>query len=233
MMEERSDELNTPEDAQPDSDQAGEDVSGDDASREARPEKQRRYKREIRPSREAASAQENDGDDPSREVRPARDVHPDAERVEQGIARLPFNDFKHPPTRPEIDLLLGISPSAELKRFEHQLEMMEPLVNWAMQWYENETGWGYRASYRARVLCVLHFYRGFFTVTLSIPTDEEERYRSLRELTPGLRKAFEHYTLSTKMKWINFHVRTRKEADAMLAILTLKFEDLRKKTSRG
>jgi len=176
---------------------------------------------------------DQDSDDLSREVRADRDGRSDTEHVEQGIPRLPFNDFKHPPTRPEIDLLLGVSPSAELKRFEHQLEMMEPRVNWAMQWYENETGWGYRASYRARVLCVLHFYRGFFTVTLSIPTDDEERYQSLRELTPGLRKAFEHYTLSTKMKWINFHVRTRKEVDAMLAILTLKFEDLRKKTSRG
>ncbi len=227
MTEERT-ELNAPEESRPDADQ-----TADDALKESRPEKQRRYKREIRPDRESGAEQETDGDDPSREVRPEREDRPDAERAEQGIPRLPFNDFKHPPTRPEIDLLLGISPSAELKRFEHQLEMMEPRVNWAMQWYENETGWGYRASFRARVLCVLHFYRGFFTVTLSIPIDEEERYRSLRELTPGLRKAFDHYTLSTKMKWINFHVRTRKDVDAILAILTLKFEDLRKKTSRG
>ncbi len=156
----------------------------------------------------------------------------DAQRQDQGPARLPFNDFKHPPTRPEIDQLLGILPAAELKRFEHRLELMEPRINWALQWYENETGWGYRASYRARVLCVLHFYRGFFTVTLSIPIDDEKRYRSLRELTPGLRKAFEHFTLSTKMKWVTFHVRTRAEVDALLALLLLKFEDLKRKTSR-
>ena len=152
---------------------------------------------------------------------------------ELGTPKLPFNDFKHPPTRPEIDLLLGVMPSAELRRFEHQLELMEPLVNWAMHWYQNETGWGYRASYKARVLCVLHFYRGFFTVTLSIPIDDERQYHTLKELTPGLRKAFEHYTLSTKMKWITFHLRTAKDVNAILAIMRLKYADLRKKTGQA
>ncbi|MFA6234212.1 MAG: DUF3788 family protein [Bacteroidota bacterium] len=175
------------------------------------------------------SRPEAEGDD----VESSREVRPEGERSEQGSPRLPFNDHKHAPTRPEIDILLGVSPSAELKRFEHQLELMEPMINWAMQWYENETGWGFRASYHARVLCVLHFYRGFFTVTLSIPNVDVEQYQSLKELTPGLRKAFEYFTHSTKMKWFTFHVRTSKEVAAVLAMLKLKLEDLKKKTSRG
>ncbi|MBR9979248.1 MAG: DUF3788 family protein [Bacteroidetes bacterium] len=169
-----------------------------------------------------------------RHVRDSASPAPDSrdeERSAQGMPRLPFNDFKHPPTRPEIDLLLGVVPSAELKRFEHQLELMEERINWAMHWYENDTGWGYRGSYRSRVLCVLHFYRGFFTVTLSIPLEEEERYRAIKELTPGLRKAFDHFTSSTKMKWITFHVRAKKEVEALLALLELKLQDLKKKTS--
>lgn len=152
---------------------------------------------------------------------------------EQGTPKLPFNDYKHPPTRPEIDLLLGVVPSSELRRFEHQLELMEPRVNWAMHWYENETGWGYRASYKARVLCVMHFYRGFFTVTFSIPIEQEQDYLALRELTPSLRKAFDHFTLSTKMKWFTFHVNRAKDVDALLAMLRLKYADLKKKTDRG
>ncbi len=163
----------------------------------------------------------------------SREVRPESEHSEQGPARLPFNDRKHPPTRPEIDILLGVSPSAELRRFEHQLELMESMINWAMQWYENDTGWGFRASFHARVLCVLHFYRGFFTVTLSIPEIDVEKYQALSELTPGLRKAFEYFTPSTKMKWITFHVRTDKEVRAVLAMLKLKLADLKKKTKRS
>lgn len=151
----------------------------------------------------------------------------------QGTPKLPFNDFKHPPTRPEIDLLLGVVTSSGLRQFEHQLELMEPRVNWAMHWYENETGWGYRASFRARVLCVLHFYRGFFTVTFSIPVDQEAQYLALKELTPGLRKAFDHFSLSTKMKWFTFHVRTTQDVDALLAMLRLKYSDLKKKTGKS
>lgn len=158
---------------------------------------------------------------------------PDSPRPEQGTPKLPFNDYKHPPTRPEIDLLLGVVPSSELRRFEHRLELMEPRINWAMHWYENETGWGYRASYRSRVLCVLHFYRGFFTVTLSVPLDREEEYLALKELTPGLRKAFDHFTLSTKMKWFTLHARAARDVEALLAMLKLKLEDLRRKTGQG
>ncbi|MBR9975706.1 MAG: DUF3788 family protein [Bacteroidetes bacterium] len=176
------------------------------------------------PERKTTDAPAEDGDIPAQN---SGTVH------EQGTPKLPFNDYKHPPTRPEIDLQLGVVHSAELRRFEHQLELMEPMVNWAMHWYENETGWGYRASYKARVLCVLHFYRGFFTVTFSIPIDQETNYRSIRELTPSLRKAFDHFTLSTKMKWFTFHVNKAKDVDALLAMLRLKFADLKSKTSKG
>jgi hypothetical protein len=172
-------------------------------------------------------------DEDDDEIESSREVHSERERSDQGSPRHPFNNQKHAPTRPEIDILLGVSPSAELRRFEHQLELMEPMINWAMQWYENEIGWGFRASYHARVLCVLHFYRGFFTVTLSIPITDIERYHSLKELTPGLRKAFDYFTHSTKMKWFTFHVRTSKEVRAVLALLELKLEDLKRKTNRG
>ncbi|MFZ1730147.1 MAG: DUF3788 family protein [Bacteroidota bacterium] len=177
----------------------------------------------------AVSLPESDDD----EIEFSREVRSERERTDQDSPRNPFNNQKHAPTRPEIDILQGVAASAELRRFEHQLELMEPMINWAMQWYENETGWGFRASYRARVLCVLHFYRGFFTVTMSIPITDIERYHSLKELTPGLQKAFDYFTHSTKMKWFVFHVRTSKEVRAVLAMLQLKLEDLKKKTSRG
>ncbi|PLX33631.1 MAG: hypothetical protein C0600_00100 [Ignavibacteria bacterium] len=146
--------------------------------------------------------------------------------------KLPFNDAKHSPTRPEIDLLLGVVPSAELRHFEHQLELMEPLINWSMQWYENDEGWGYRASYRARVLCVLHFYKGFFSVTISIPQTEEEEYLAMKEHTNTTRTAFEYFQLSAKMKWITFNLSRRADVDAVLAITRRKFADLQKKTAR-
>lgn len=146
--------------------------------------------------------------------------------------KLPFNDHKHPPTRPEIDQLLGMLPSAELKHFEQRLDLVEPHINWAMHWYESEEGWGYRASYRSRVLCVLHFYKGYFSVTLSIPIAEEQEYRSLRELTPHIRQAFEHYTLSEKMKWITMHVSRKEDVNAALSIVRKKLNDLKKKVGR-
>ena len=146
--------------------------------------------------------------------------------------KLPFNDHKHPPTRPEIDQLLGMLSAIELKRFEHQLELLEPRISWAMHWYESEEGWGYRASYRSRVLCVLHFYKGYFSVTLSIPIAEEQEYLSLRELTPHILQAFEHYTLSEKMKWITMHVSRKEDVDAALAIVRKKLNDLKRKVGR-
>ena len=144
--------------------------------------------------------------------------------------KLPFNDLKHPPTRPEIDQLLGMLPAIELKRFEHQLELLEPRIGWAMHWYESEEGWGYRASYRSRVLCVLHFYKGYFSVTLSIPIAEEQDYLALRELTPHIRKAFEHFRMSEKMKWITMHISKKEDVDAVLAIVRRKMADLKRKT---
>ena len=65
-------------------------------------------------------------------------------------AKLPFNDYQHLPTRPEIDTLLGVLPALELKRFEERLDLLEPTVSWAMHWYDSEQGWGYRASFRSR-----------------------------------------------------------------------------------
>lgn len=148
------------------------------------------------------------------------------------IARLPFNEYKHPPTRPDIDLQLGVLPSIELRRFEHQLELLEPQINWSMQWYENEAGWGHRASYKSRVVCVLHFYKGFFSVTLSVPSDEEEAYLSLRPTTPLIRTAFEHFKPSAKMKWVTFNVSRKADVSAVLAIVEKKLKDLRTKKSK-
>ncbi|MCB2203392.1 DUF3788 domain-containing protein [bacterium] len=146
------------------------------------------------------------------------------------VPKLPFNDHKHPPTRPEIDLQLGVLPAIELKRFEHKLELIEPQINWSMQWYENEAGWGYRASYRSRVVCVLHFYKGFFSVTLSVPIDETDDYLALKETTPLVRTAFEHFKLSAKMKWVTFNISRGADVDAVIAIANKKMADLRKKT---
>ncbi|HOJ02371.1 MAG TPA: DUF3788 family protein [Bacteroidota bacterium] len=146
--------------------------------------------------------------------------------------KLPFNDLKHPPTRPEIDLLLGVLPAIELKRFEHQLELLEPQVNWAMQWYENDAGWGYRASFKARVVCVLHFYKGYFTVTFSVPLDEEAAWRGRRENTEPILRAFEHGKLSPKTKWITVPLHLRADVEAVLPLLEMKLLDLKAKTSR-
>jgi len=145
--------------------------------------------------------------------------------------KLPFNDHKHPPTRPEIDILLGVIPSLELKRFEHQLELLEPGINWAMQWYAGDEGWGYRGSFKARVVCVLHFYKGYFTVTLSVPDDAILEYRSLRSLTPMLQKAFENSKPSVKTTWVTFHLHKREDVEALNPLMELKLDDLRRKTS--
>jgi len=146
--------------------------------------------------------------------------------------KLPFNEHKHPPTRPEIDQQLGMLPAIELKRFEHQLELIEEQINWSLQWYENEAGWGYRASYRSRVVCVLHFYKGFFSVTLSVPIAEADDYLALRSTTPLIRTAFEHYKTSDKMKWVTFNISRKEDVNAVIAIVRKKMTDLWKKTDR-
>ena len=143
--------------------------------------------------------------------------------------KLPFNDLKHPPTRPEIDLLIGVVASTALRRFEESLEFEQPGINWSMQWYENDEGWGYRASYRGRVVCVLHFLTKLFTVTLSIPEAKERQFYELRELKQEFRDAFSRYTSSPKMKWISFALRTSDDVGPMLAIIRLKLQDLKEK----
>jgi hypothetical protein len=144
--------------------------------------------------------------------------------------RLPFNDRKHIPTRPEIDLLLGSEPSAELKRLESMIEYTEQHVTWSMQWYDNENGWGYRASYKERVLCVLHFFKGYYTATISIPFRREQEFLDLKDLTPAIRKQFLFYTPSPRTKWISFAIRKKQEVDAIIAILRLKLTDIQEKT---
>ena len=146
--------------------------------------------------------------------------------------KLPFNDLKHPPTRPEIDLLLGVLPAIELKAFEHQLDLMEENLNWAMHWYDNELGWGYRGSYKSRVACVLYFYEGYFTVTLSIPIAREKEFFSLKELTSAFRQQVDRFTESPKVKWFSFLIRKRRDVTAITAIMRLKIGDIREKLSR-
>lgn len=148
-----------------------------------------------------------------------------------GIPKLPFNDQKHIPTRAEIDLLLGVLGSMELKRLEDVLESIERHIDWSMHWYNEAQGWAYRASFRERVLCLLHFYPDFFLATVSIPTAREEEFLALPELTEAHKRRFEDYTPSMKMKWIRFPVRKRKDVEALTAILTLKLDDLKSKTT--
>jgi hypothetical protein len=145
--------------------------------------------------------------------------------------KLPFNDLKHPPSRAEIDLLLGVVPSAGLRRLEELLEIEQPGINWSMQWYENDEGWGYRASFRGRVVCVLHFLSKLFTVTLSIPEAKERQFYELRELNQQFRDAFSRYTPSPKMKWVSFAMRGPEDVPPMMAIIRLKLQDIREKTA--
>lgn len=140
---------------------------------------------------------------------------------------IPFNDYKHLPTRSEIELHLGMLGSAELKRFEDRLESLATRIDWRMHWYETQ-GWGYRASYRSRVLCVLHFYNGFFTVTMAIPVDREEDYRSLKELTPNFIRQFGEFQLSAKTKWLTFKIRKKIDVDQMAMLIEIKIRNLKK-----
>lgn len=143
------------------------------------------------------------------------------------VRKLPFNDFKHPPTRPEIDLLLGVLPAIELKRFEHQLELLEPRINWAMHWYSAEEGWGYRGSYFARVACILHFYRGYFTMTISMPQDKVEEYRALKDLPQAFRNAFDYGKPSMKALWVSFLLREPGDTTAAIHLMERKLRDLK------
>lgn len=148
------------------------------------------------------------------------------------IPKLPFNDQKHIPTRAEIDLLLGVLGSMELKRLEEVLETMERHIDWSMHWYNDMQGWSYRASFRERVICLLHFYHGFFIATVSIPLDREEEFLALKNLTDAHKRRFSEFSLSMKMKWIRFPVKKRKDVEALTAILDLKLQDVKSKTVR-
>jgi hypothetical protein len=160
------------------------------------------------------------------EVRPA--PYP---RVE--IPRLPFNDMKHAPSRAEIDLLLGVTASFELKRFEERIELLfTERINWDMHWYDAMEGWGYRASYRGRVVCILHFYKNYFTVSISIPDKKENEFLAIQELTPKYRMLFENnFKVSPGVKWLTFHVKRKVEVDAMVPVIRLKLLDIREKTA--
>jgi len=140
--------------------------------------------------------------------------------------KIPFNDYKHIPTRSEIDLHLGMMGCLELKRFEERVELMAPRIDWRMHWYETE-GWGYRASFRSRVLCVLHFFDGYFTVTMAIPAADEDRYRSLKDLNPNFNRQFGEFRLSAKTKWFTFRIRKNVDVDQMIMLLEVKVGSLK------
>ena len=139
---------------------------------------------------------------------------------------IPFNDYKHVPTRAEIDTHLGMMGAIELMRLEERVELLAPRIDWRMHWYETK-GWGYRASFRSRVLCVLHFFHGYFTVTMAIPVEDEERYRSLKELNPNFIRQFGDFTLSAKTKWLTFRIRKKVDVDQVMLLLEVKVSSLK------
>jgi len=148
---------------------------------------------------------------------------------EEEPIKLPFNDRKHIPTRPEIDLLLGMLPAIELKRFEDQIILREGKINWSMFWYEYYGGWGYRASFKSHVLVVLHFYKGYFTATVSIPLASEHAYLEARELTPAFHQYFAKGKLAPKAKFVTCRIWKRKDVEALLSLMERKLQELRAK----
>ncbi len=150
---------------------------------------------------------------------------------ESDAPKLPFNDYKHIPSRAEIDLVLGMQPAILLKRYEELLELIEPRINWSFQWYD-DGGWGYRASYLERVVCVLNFYRGYYAVTLGIPLAKEEEFFTLKELNDKVRNQFTNFKLSPKVKWITINIRTKEDAEAVAAMAKVKIADLKARSTR-
>lgn len=147
--------------------------------------------------------------------------------------KLAFNDQRYTPTRPEIDTMLGVLPAIELKRFEEGLDKIESRLNWSFEWYDNAGGWGYRASYLSRVVCIVHFFKGYFTVLFSVPLAREEEFRAVRELTAGVRLKFDQeVTLSPAAKWISVRLWKRDDVEAVLALMKLKVADLREKRKK-
>jgi hypothetical protein len=148
------------------------------------------------------------------------------------ISKLPFNDRKHSPSRPEIDLLVGIVPSSELKRLERQIEWMDNKISWSMEWYENAEGWGYRASYMNKVLVILHFYKGFFSASMSIPLKKEAGFIALKEVTAAHLRQFENCVLSPQAKWVTLRIQKREDMNSLLALLQHKLEDIKLKSEK-
>lgn len=143
--------------------------------------------------------------------------------------KFPFNDYKHIPSRAEIDRILGPETAGLLKRFEEKLGMKTRAVSWEMHWSGDEQGWGYRGTYKNKVLCVLHFYRGFFSFTVSIPETKEAEYKALKELKEKHLNRFAHYKQSPHVKWITIHVHTRVDVEAIGALVYKKFDEIKEK----
>jgi hypothetical protein len=139
----------------------------------------------------------------------------------------PCSDPRHIPTRVEIDLELGQMVLAELKRLEERIEDLVANVDWQMHWYAQEGQWGYRASYKSRVLCVLHFYDDSFTVTVAIPPDSEAAYRGIKELPVSFVHQFAHFRSSKNAKWFTFRIRKKTEVDGITEILRMKIGEMR------
>jgi len=139
--------------------------------------------------------------------------------------KLPFNDRKHIPTRPEIDLLLGMLPAIELKRLEHQLDLMLLDFNWSMQWYEKHGGWGYRASYLSKVFVIIHFYKGYFTAAVPIPASAINTYCQLPGLTEEFVREFDRVKDSPGAVWVTFRAWKEEHVRALLSILRKKIGD--------
>jgi hypothetical protein len=144
-----------------------------------------------------------------------------------GHTQHPFNDQRHIPTRPEIDLLLGMTSALELRRLEERIDMLTANVDWQMHWYSNESAWGYRASYQSRVLCVVHFSRGAFVVIVSIPAEREKAYRGLKDMTPSTLANFANFRPGMKAKQVSFRVRDKEDCDGVTAVLAEKIRDIR------
>jgi uncharacterized protein DUF3788 len=148
------------------------------------------------------------------------------------VPKLPFNDYKHIPSRSEINLVLGVESAGLLKRFEDLLMMYDPVIDWAFHWYEEGGGWGYRASVNSRVVCVIQFYNGYYSVTMSIPLAKEDEFLALEDLNDKVRKQFSNYKLSPKAKWLTININTNADVEALAAMSRLKLIDLKEKRKK-
>lgn len=149
------------------------------------------------------------------------------------MAKTPFNDQKHIPTRPEIDLQLGMLCALTLKNFEHRLEMLSSRVNWSFYWYSPTEGWSYRASYRRKVLCIVHFYKHSFSVTIPVPLKNEREFLGMKELTHAMRLEFERATRSPGSKWVSIRLAGKDDTAPVVAIIRKKMELLEASESEG